>query len=389
MSAIFITGTTGFLGRHLAVRLLRRPDVGRLYCLVRADDPDHGRARILRSLKRATSPDEANALMGRIQPVCGDLTSEALGLSPADAHAVVEHCTVFLHAAADVRFNQDLEDARLRNVFGTQQVARYAREAASRGTLERFDWVGTAFVAGHRAGPVSEDELVHEAGWRNSYEQSKYEAELWLRGHCADLPLTVFRPSIIVGESSSGATSNFGMLYWPVQLYARGWWRTIVGSPKTNVDLVPVDFVADAIDALSRPGQPTGATWQLAAGQGGSRSIEELAALCHRYFGGKPAKYVEPRFFMKWVRPVINAFLWGKRGKVLKGGGDFFVPYFTSQPHFDVERTKAALARVGVTAPTVEDYFSTLLDYAVKTDFGKKPPLSVPGSPPPTATTAA
>lgn len=388
MSEIFITGATGFVGRHLAVRLLNRPDVGQLWCLVRATDPDHGRERLLKSLQRATSDEDAEALIGRIRPVLGDLTKEGLGLSPAQAEQVVAHCTVFLHAAADVRFNQDLEDARLRNVFGTQQVVAYARRVFEAGRLQRLDWVGTAFVAGRRPGPVSEEDLAHDAGWRNSYEQSKYEAESWLRANCSDMPLTVFRPSIIVGESTTGATSNFGMMYWPVQIYARGWWRTIVGSPQTTVDLVPVDYVADSIELLSRAGQPTGRTWQLAAGEDGARTIEELAALCHKYFGGKPARYVDPGFFMKWVRPVVNLFLWGKKARVLKQGGAFFVPYFTDQPKFDTTRTAEALAGSGIAAPTVEDYFSTLLDYAVKTDFGKRS-ASVPGTPTPSATTAA
>jgi len=191
-----------------------------------------------------------------------------------------------------------------------------------------------------------------------------------------------------VGESTTGATSNFGMMYWPVQVYARGWWRTIVGSPTTPVDLVPVDYVADAIEWLSRPDKPTGRTWQLAAGEGGARTIEELAALCHQYFGGKPPRYVNPDFFMRWVRPVIDLFLWGKRARVLKQGGAFFVPYFTDQPLFDTTRTRAALEGTGIAAPTVEAYFSTLLDFAVKTDFGKRA-LPPAGSRPPEATTAA
>ncbi len=373
MTDVFITGVTGFLGRHLAVRLLRRADVRRLWCLVRAEDKEHGRARLLRSLGRVVPEEEATALMGRVEPVTGDLTVDGLGLSPADVESVVSSCEQFLHAAADVRFNQGLQEARDRNVFGTQQVAGLARKAAERGTLRRFDWVGTAFVAGLRPGPVQEGELKHDAGWRNTYEQTKYEAEVWLRDEASDLPLTVFRPAIIVGESTTGATSNFGMLYWPVQLYARGWWRTIVGSPQTTVDLVPVDYVADAIDLLTRAEQPTGGTFHLAAGVDGCRTIEHLAGLCEKHLGGKGARYVDPTFFMRWVRPVLDLFLWGKRGRVLKDGGAFFVPYFTGQPVFDTTAATEALAAAGLTPPSVEAYFSNLLDYCVRTDFGRKP----------------
>lgn len=378
MTEVFITGVTGFLGRHLAVRLLRRADVSRLWCLVRATDPEHGRDRLQRSLSRVVPPEEAEALASRLRPVVGDLTVEGLGLAPDDAEAIVTSCDHFLHAAADVRFNQGLEDARLRNVFGTEQVVAYARRASEHGQLKRLDWVGTAFVAGLRPGPVGEHELEHDAGWRNSYEQTKYEAEVWLRRNASDLPLTVFRPAIIVGESTTGATSNFGMLYWPVQIYARGWWRTVVGSPQTTVDLVPVDFVADAIDLLSRPEREPGGTFHLAAGVDGCRTIEQLAGLCQQHLGGKGAKYVDPRFFMRWVRPVLDLFLWGKRGRVLKEGGAFFVPYFTGQPTFDTTRAREALAAAGLEPPSVETYFSNLLDYCVRTDFGRNPPPTEP-----------
>jgi len=272
-----------------------------------------------------------------------------------------------------VRFDQDLDDARSYNVVGTQQAAELGRRALQLGGLSRFDWVGTAFVAGLRRDEVPESDLRHDAGWKNPYEQSKYEAELWLREHCGDLPLTVFRPSIIVGESSTGATTNFGMLYWPIRLYAKGWWRTVVGSADTPVDIVPVDFVADAIDVLSRTGEPVGATYHLTSGVQGAVSIGELADLAREYFGGRPARYVDPAFFMKWVRPVVDLFLWGPKRRVLQQGGRFFIPYMSGNPLFDNRATTEALSARGVAVPPVREYFSNLLDYCKRTDFGKHP----------------
>lgn len=369
---VFVTGVTGFVGRYVAVRMLdRRPDV-RLWCLVRADDAEHGRQRLQRSLDRA-APGRGAELVQRVEPVVGDLTEPGLGLSDDRAAAVVAACASYLHAAADVRFNQPLEDARERNVQGTARVVELVRRAQAAGHLERLDWVGTAFVAGLRRDVVAEDELEHEAGWKNSYEQSKFEAERWLRAEASDLPLTVFRPSIVVGDSSTGATTNFGMLYWPLKLYGRGWWRTVVGSPETPVDIVPVDFVADCIEYLSRPGRPVGGAYHVAAGQDGCRTIEQLGALAQSYFGGPPPKYMDPKLFMTWIRPVIDAFLWGRRGRTLKGGGQFFIPYFSGNPVFDTSRLNAELEGSGVVAPTVEEYLARLLDYAVKSDFGRIP----------------
>lgn len=372
MGRVFLTGVTGFVGRYVAVRLLARDDVDGLDVLVRARDEQHARERLVGSLEFAVSTEQARELVGRMTPIIGDLRSERFGLDDAAWQGLAERTTHVLHGAANVRFDQDIEDARSYNVFGSKQAARLARDAQASGGLDRFDWVGTAFVAGLRRDRVLESELEHEAGWKNPYEQSKYEAERWLKEHASDLPLTVFRPSIVVGESSTGATTNFGMLYWPIRVYAKGWWRTVVGSAQTPVDIVPVDFVADAIDVLSRPGQPVGPTYHLTSGPEGAVSIGALADLAQEYFGGRAARFVDPDFFLTWVRPVVDMFIWGPKRRVLRQGGRFFIPYMAGNPLFDNRETTEALAAHGVAVPKVRDYFANLLDYARETDFGKK-----------------
>lgn len=369
MSDALLTGATGFVGRHLAARLLRGDHVDRLLCLVRAADEAEGRARVEASLRRVV--DDAAPLMARIEAVPGDLLAPRFGWSDAEWTERAGRCARILHAAADVRFDQDLDDARTRNVGGTQRVVELARAAADAGVLRRLDHVSTAFVAGLRRGLVLEDELVHDAGFKNAYEQSKNEAEQWLAVHAGGLPLSVFRPSIVVGESRTGQTSNFGMLYWPMKLYARGWWRTVVGAPETTVDLVPVDFVADAIVAMTARGQPVGGTVHVAAGPDGQRTIAQLAALARSFFGGPPVRYVDPDFFLRWLRPLVDPLLWGRRGQAIKSGGRFFVPYFAGNPTFDVRNLRERLAG-RVVAPSVEDYLSTLMAYARDTDFGRR-----------------
>ena len=369
MSDVFLTGATGFLGRHIARRLLLRADEPTVYCLVRADDDEAAAARLRRSIGRVASLKELEDWAGRFQALRGDLTEVDLGLSPEQLAAIRERCTQVIHSAADVRFNQPIEEARSRNLGGTQNVAALA---SSLRDLRRFDWVGTTFVAGRREDRVLESDLEHEAGFRNSYEQSKYEAEQWLRSKADELKLTVFRPSIIVGDSATGKTSNYGVLYWPVQVYAKGYWRTVVGRPDTPIDLVPVDFVADALCALSGPGQPVGGTYQLAAGPEGSLRIDEIAEMLRSYFDGPRVRYVDPDFFMRWVRPGLDLFLWGKRGRVLKAGGQFFVPYFSGNPLFDVTETRAALEPLGIRPPEVRTYMTTLLSWCTATDFGRR-----------------
>lgn len=377
MKTLFVTGVTGFLGRYAAVRLLEREGVDQMICLVRCDSVEHGRERLLKSLSRATEPARAEELMERVQALPGDLMVDRLGLASEDWDDVAARTDGILHCAADVRFNRDLEESRSYNVFGTKQVVGLAHAAQAAGGLVRFDYVSTTYVAGLRRDLVQESELDHAEGWKNPYEQTKYEAEVLLRDLAADLPLTVFRPSIIVGESSTGATTNFGMLYWPLRVYALGWWRTIIGSAETTLDIVPVDFVADGIEALSRTDSPIGGNYHLAAGPEGVLTIGELATITQSYFGGRPAKFMSPKTFWRWGRPVADMFIWGKKRRVIREGGKFFIPYFTGNPVFDVSRSHRALAALGVPAPKVQDYFEAILDYAKRTDFGKTPPVGV------------
>ena len=104
--------------------------------------------------------------------------------------------------------------------------------------------MGTAYVAGERTGLVREDELAVGQSYRNTYEQTKAEAEALVRSRLGSLPGVILRPSIIVGDSRTGVTSSFKMMYWPLKIYARGLWRTVPGYPDAVLDIVPVDFVA-------------------------------------------------------------------------------------------------------------------------------------------------
>ena len=150
----------------------------------------------------------------------------------------------------------------------------------------------------------------------------------------------------------------------------------MVGRPETPVDLVPVDFVADAIEFLTRRERSHGGTYHLAAGPDGSLTIEELAEICQQYFGGRPARYISPATFFRWVRPIVDLFIWGRKRKVIQAGGRFFIPYFSGNPRFDVSAAAAALQGSGIAPPSVREYISVLFDYCVATDFGRTPPMT-------------
>src|SRR5512146_1206565 len=156
-----------------------------------------------------------------------------------------------IHAAADIRLFAPLEELRRTNVEGTRCMLELAHSAHAEHGVGRFAYVSTAYVAGANPGPVAEEELSDRFGSSSPYEQSKYEAELLVRQAAGDLPVSVFRPGIIVGDSRTGFAKAFNTLYYPLRLYLSGKFWAAPAQPSLRVYLVPVDAVAGAIARLA------------------------------------------------------------------------------------------------------------------------------------------
>ena len=179
---------------------------------------------MLRTLWRDPAP-----YRGRVRAVAGDLTAPGLGIDPAERTALAEEVGAVLHCAASISFDLPLEEARQINVEGTREVIGFAREAKALGRLERFLHVSTAYVAGAYPGTFRERQLVAGQEFRNTYEQTKCEAEQIVAA-ADDLSPAVARPSIVMGESDSGWTPAFNVLYWPLRAFSRGLFDTVPGA---------------------------------------------------------------------------------------------------------------------------------------------------------------
>lgn len=350
---ILLTGATGQVGAALLPRLLADPDV-EVRAVVRARDAAHLAERG-DALRRGLAGGE------RLQVVRGDVTEPALGLHP-DA---LDGVTSVVHSAAAVRFDLAEEDALAQNLGGTRAALAVAARIPG---LRRFDHVSTAYIAGTRTGRVYEAECDEGQGFRNSYERSKCRAEMVARA--ADLPVAVHRPAIVVGDSRTGETRAFNVLYWPLKIYARGWWRTFPGRPDCRVDVVPVDWVADSIAALRRDASTLGRTFHLAAGDDAS-TVEDLVARIRALTHGPELRYVDQRVYRTWVRPLLGPLRLTKQGAAIFRGGNVFMPYFVENPLFDTTNVRAALGDAG-RAPRFLDYLETTVRWALERDFGGK-----------------
>src|SRR3954454_2694959 len=252
--AVFLTGGTGFLGMEVLARLLERGDRD-VVCLVRAADQAAAEERLEGVL--ATLWDDPSPYRPHARAVAGDVTRPGLGIEPAVRTALAGGTGAVLHCPASIPFDLPLDEARQINVEGTREVIGFARQAKSCGRLDRFIHVSTAYVAGRVTGTFRERQLDAGQEFRNTYEQTKWEAE-HVVNDASDLDPVIARPSIVMGESTSGWTPAFNVLYFPIRVFSRGMFKEVPARPEALVDVVPVDYVADALVHLLRDTSSSG-----------------------------------------------------------------------------------------------------------------------------------
>jgi long-chain acyl-CoA synthetase len=259
MTAYFLTGGSGFIGSHVARWLVNNTE-DTIVALVRAEDEGMAGSRLERAWW--DWPELKGSIGSRVEPVAGDITLGHFGLEDSKYNELIRATDRIIHTAADIRLNAPLDELRRTNVEGVRNVLRFADDVHRDHGLARFSHVSTAYVAGRRQGTVREEELTDRNGFLSSYEQSKFEGETLVReaGH---LPISVFRPGMVVGSSENGHVRTFNTLYYPLRLYLTGKLRVFPISPSQKVNLVPVDYVAEAIARLTIDPRAEGRTFHL------------------------------------------------------------------------------------------------------------------------------
>jgi nucleoside-diphosphate-sugar epimerase len=318
--------------------------------LVRAPDDAGAEQRLDDVLAKLW--DDPSPYRGRATAVRGELTQAGLGLGDR-RDEVAERTHAVLHCAASISFDLPLTEARAINVDGTSRVLDFATQAQARGGLERFLHVSTAYVSGRHEGAFRERQLDTGQSFRNTYEQTKADAEQVV-ALARELGPAIARPSIVMGESDSGWTPAFNVLYWPLQAFSRGLFKELPALPSGRVDIVPVDYVADSLVCLL--GRREAGVFNLVAGRNAS-TVDELTTLASEYFGKPLPPFVDP------IDPDADA---------SDDHGAVYVPYFDMRVVFDDARARSVLAPAGIEAPPLGEYFARLMDYATAARWGKK-----------------
>ncbi|MDH4100035.1 MAG: SDR family oxidoreductase [Nitrospirota bacterium] len=384
---VFLTGATGFIGGWLALWFI---DKGyRLHLLVRPGKNESAEARVISFLEGLAQTDELRRkVREQVRVFAGDITEEGLGLSSTDRREALAGVKSFIHCAAVPKFVEDKEQTVYRtNLVGTENVIKVVKESE----VSDFHYVSTAYVCGKRHGVMAEDDLSDDAGFHNIYEETKFLAEKKVREFAASgaSTVTIYRPSIVLGHSKTGATCNFigpyvffSALSKCKTLFERDLARGGKMAPQLGIrregerlfvpfkvrglkdatnNFVPVDYVVNAIGTLFQTAAARGKTFHLTnPAPISNRKLEEYT---NDIMGICGAEVVE--------KPSEGSGLMDFLGERFRREADIYAPYMTYEPAFD--RTNIDSLLPGMTPPANDRrYFETLIGYGAGVNWGAR-----------------
>jgi thioester reductase-like protein len=332
--AIFLTGSTGYLGSYLVAGLCRGHR-DRLNLLVRANGPQEALEKLWQSLQlHMEFPEFDEHLRSRARIFLGDLTGRQFGLPDGAYRELVESTDSVLHCAASLNRKSEKQCLNV-NLRGTLEVIQLARRAQGHHGLRRFSHVSTVAVAG-----VRQDEVVGEDGaidWTRSdydpYARTKKFSEHMLHELLPDVERTVFRPAIVLGDSTRPETTQFDMVQAFSVLESL---PVLPLRPADRIDIVPADYVGKAIVAIHQKDRPSYPRYHLSSGRG-SETYRELTDALAAASGGARPTYLPAlgRTFsgtVNWLAQKKNSL--GRGASLLK----VFWPYLVWNTVFDNSR---------------------------------------------------
>jgi thioester reductase-like protein len=360
--AILLTGSTGYIGAHIASNLLADHSEP-LNLLVRARSEPEARERLWRSLQlHLEFARFEEYLNSRVNIFRGDLTDPHFGLADDDYTRLVRTTDSIIHCAASL--NRKSEKSCLNvNLRGTLEVIQLAARARDHHGLRRFSHVSTVAVAGQRLDEVVQEDTAID--WNRSdydpYARTKKFCEHMVRQLLPDVQRTIFRPSIVLGDSRRPETNQFDMVRAFVFLAGL---PALPFRSTARIDIVPVDFVADAVATLHQKERPAHEIYHLSSGTDSETFVELTDALSKAQ--GKRGPVFAPSLEGPSSK-MVNA-LAGRSGKI---GGlatlmKVFLPYLVWNTVFDNSRV---VEEMGRRPAPFSQYCFPLLEFSRENNF--------------------
>jgi thioester reductase-like protein len=343
---LLFTGFPGFIGVRLLPRVLELKPGARAVCLVQEKFRDTAVDAVAQMESRHPH------VRGRIAIIPGDITVQGLGLPAKSARDLRRSLTEAYHLAAvyDLAVRRDV--GRLVNVEGTRNVLEFLDRAPR---FHRLHYVSTAYVSGTARGTFRETDLDVGQGFKNHYEETKFQAEVEVVR--SKVPRTIYRPGIVVGDSTTGETGKFDGPYFVLRVMERlpspGLFVRI-GLGFGTVNIVPVDFVIEALASLSAVPESAGKTYHLCDPE--PHTPGELVELFARAIGKRFAQVPVPL-------AVARAFFAPKPVQRFFGMPVQALDYFDDPVRHDTTVASEDLGELGIACPRLDDYVERLVEF--------------------------
>jgi NAD(P)-dependent dehydrogenase (short-subunit alcohol dehydrogenase family) len=355
--AYFVTGATGFIGHHLVERLLKRK--GMVYVLVRPQSRD----------KFAEMRGRWGQRARRVIPIYGDLAEPNLGVSAADRKRLKGKVRHLFHLAAIYDLKAGAEEQEEANVLGTDHALQFAATVKA----GCFHLVSSIAAAGQYRGTFREDMFEEATGLNHPYFRTKHESEALVRKRCK-VPWRVYRPGIVVGHSATGEIDKVDGPYYFFKMIQKlrqtlPAWFPLIGFEGGYINIVPVDFIADALDHLAHLEGHDGECFHLTDPR--PRRVGEVLNLFARS-GHAPtmAFRLDPKLFEFIPAGVTKSMTYYKPLQQMIDTimRDLHMPrdvlrFSNWQTRFDSTQAQKLLEPAGIRVPPLEDYAWRLWDY--------------------------
>ena len=366
MKDVLVTGATGVLGSALIPLYLDEPDTV-LRLLVRAGSAQHLNERVDKLLGFWGPRYNDAPYRNRVIPLRGDVTLPNLGLAAADYQSITAEVTHIVHAAANVNMKMTEAEAKRISVDSTCEVLQLAEQARQSGQLEKLDYVSTLGIAGKRRGRIPEVDDLGPRAFNTTYESSKAEAEEHVLAKMKDgLPITIHRPSMIVGASEDGKIRQFQIFYYICEFltgkYTSGF---LPDTGDTRIDTVPVDFVARVLKWSSGTSLTTGRILHVCAGHEYAVSAKEVAERVRTMWFDACSRPVVRRIPLPVFRCFVSAVLLcrGDRGTKSLQNLKLLLDHLDVNQRFENSATLELLQAGGIKPPAVDSYLPNVLHY--------------------------